>query len=360
MQESKSIKVMFFDARDTLGEVDRPGHLVPYRPSTEKLLLGVQALGLKMGVITNLPGDVTSDQGKDMVVSAVLSEDGASHQSNTIGKYIDRNNVITNHEAGFDKPDPRIYRFAAERLGVAPEECIFLGENLIEVLGAKSAGMQTQLKPCPPGREFLPAVQPQIGKSATDSGRAFEAFFEHEHLLGERIFAGGQKIADHLKTLRQGDPIPANVRTAMGFFVYLIDNFADQVHLKAEEAVIPIAVTRGMDPRHGQWVFDQHDQARAYFRAVDIAWRRIENGDPDDRWYAIADFWRTTEAFVALFEHHAVRENDELYPELGSYFSETDDTLVINLISHIGPPDITPFVAMVEAMETALAPAKVA
>ena len=30
-----SIKVVFFDARDTLGEVDRPGHLVPYRPSTE-------------------------------------------------------------------------------------------------------------------------------------------------------------------------------------------------------------------------------------------------------------------------------------------------------------------------------------
>jgi len=32
------VEVVFFDARDTLGEVDRPGHLVPYRPSTEKLL----------------------------------------------------------------------------------------------------------------------------------------------------------------------------------------------------------------------------------------------------------------------------------------------------------------------------------
>ena len=53
--------VVFFDARDTLGEVDRPGHLIPYRPSTAQLLEAVSTqLKLRIGVITNLPADVTA------------------------------------------------------------------------------------------------------------------------------------------------------------------------------------------------------------------------------------------------------------------------------------------------------------
>jgi hypothetical protein len=51
--------------------------------------------------------------------------------------------------------------------------------------------MGHQLKPCPPGREFLPALQSKLGGSPVDSGRQFEAMLEHEHLLGERIFACG-------------------------------------------------------------------------------------------------------------------------------------------------------------------------
>ena len=39
--------------------------------------------------------------------------------------------------------------------------------------------------------------------------------------------------------------------------------------------------------------------------------------DDGDRYYAAMDFRRTTEAFVFLFEAHAVRENNEFY-ELAS------------------------------------------
>ena len=246
----------------------------------------------------------------------------------------------------------RIYSYAAEKLGVDAAECLFVGENLIEVLGAQSAGFRAELKPCPPGREFLPA--PLHGKkSPTDSGRAFEAFFEHEHLLGERIFACGEAIVAGLKSL-QGDQLPAALRAGIGMFVYLIDNFADQVHLRAEEAVVPLAVARGMEPRDAQWMFDQHDQARAYWRALDIAWRRIQTGDTADRRSALREFAKVTEVFVTLFKDHAVRENDELYPELGRWLTEADDALVLNLISHFGPADITPFVALVGEMEHAL------
>jgi len=45
--------VVFFDVRDTLGEVDRPDHLLPYRPSTRKLLEAVETLGARLGAITN-------------------------------------------------------------------------------------------------------------------------------------------------------------------------------------------------------------------------------------------------------------------------------------------------------------------
>jgi len=342
------IKAVFFDARDTLGEVDRPGHLVPYRPSTEKLLESMLSLGLRLASITNLPDNLSADQWKQMITTAVLSD----RPPRTIGDFIASDDIITNHEAGASKPDHRIYAFAARKLGLAPEQCLFLGENLIEVLGARAAGFQAELKPCPPGREFLPA--PLGGKkSPTDSGRQFETFFEQEHLIGERIFACGDRIVAGLESV-QGDRLPPQLRAAISYFVYLIDNFADQVHLRAEEAVVPLAVARGMDPKVAQWMFNQHDQARAYWRALDVAWRRIETGDTGDRRNAIAEFAKVTEVFVTLFKDHAIRENDSLYPELGRWLTEADDKLVFNLISHFGPADITPFIAIVDEMERAL------
>lgn len=342
------IRAVFFDARDTLGEVDRPGHLIAYRPSTEKLLSAMKALGYRLGVITNLPADLTIEQGKQMITGAVLSEEPRL----TIGDFIAAGDIITNHEAGCSKPDPRIYAYAAGKLDIPPAHCLFLGENLIEVIAARSAGMQAELKPCPPGRELQPP--PAHGRpSPTDSGRAFEAFFEHEHLLGERIFACGDRIVAQLARLPDG-PLPAGLRAGIGFFVYMLDNFADQVHLRAEEAVIPLAVARGMDAKAAAWVLDQHDQARAYFRAIDVAWRRVQGTDGADAWQALGELAKIIETFVTLFKAHAVRENDEIYPEIGRWLTESDDALVLNIISHFGPADITPYVALVGEMERAL------
>jgi hemerythrin-like domain-containing protein len=346
---------VFFDVRDTLGEVDRPGHLEPYRPSTQKLLEAMRdQLRVRVGVITNLPNDVSAEQGREMLQAAVLAEDEATGAQTRITDFLEADGIIINHDAGFNKPDARIYQYAADKVGVPIERCAYVGENLIEVLGARAAGMTAHLKPCPPGREFQPAMITRLGQTERDSGRAFEHFFEHEHLLGERIFACGEEIASKLKKLNEGDAIPANVRTGMQLLIYLVTYFADQAHLQAEEAVIPLAIARGMDPRHEQWVYDDHEQARAYWQAMRVAWRRIQANDPDDMWYAIGDFWRTTEAFVILFKHHADRENDVLYPELGKYFSDSDDTLVINLLATIGPRDFTPYVGIVADMEAAL------
>src|ERR1700722_11628248 len=156
-KEAADVQVIFFDVRDTLGEVDRPGHLVPYRPSTEQLLEAVNGMGVKLGVITNLPDDVSDEQGRNMVCDAVLSQDEKTGEAKTIGRFIPREHIVTNHQASkalgtkVNKPFKDIYQFAAKTLGVEPSGCLFVGENLNEVLGAEIAGMRARRKECPPG-----------------------------------------------------------------------------------------------------------------------------------------------------------------------------------------------------------------
>jgi putative hydrolase of the HAD superfamily len=49
-------------------------------------------------------------------------------------------------QAGVQKPDPRIYRLAAEGLDVAPEDCIYVGDGFSrELSGASSVGMHAIL-----------------------------------------------------------------------------------------------------------------------------------------------------------------------------------------------------------------------
>jgi putative hydrolase of the HAD superfamily len=52
--------------------------------------------------------------------------------------------VLVSEAEGLRKPDPLIFRRAAERLGVEAGECLFVGDNPeIDIIGAAAAGMQT-------------------------------------------------------------------------------------------------------------------------------------------------------------------------------------------------------------------------
>ena len=49
-------------------------------------------------------------------------------------------------DVGLRKPDPRIYRLATERLGVRPEDCLFIGDGgSRELSGAREVGMHPVL-----------------------------------------------------------------------------------------------------------------------------------------------------------------------------------------------------------------------
>ena len=49
--------------------------------------------------------------------------------------------IVYSHEAGFSKPDPRIYALICTRLNVAPEEMVFVDDVDVCVAGARDAGI---------------------------------------------------------------------------------------------------------------------------------------------------------------------------------------------------------------------------
>jgi HAD superfamily hydrolase (TIGR01509 family) len=144
MPSPDRIDFVFFDIGGTLGDRHpTSGKLVPF-PTTIRLLTDVRdKLKLPMGVITTL-GPLSNDEGLGLLQQAGLSG------------FLAPNALISEHDVnGKGKPSPEIYRFAANKMGVDVERCLFVGENLTEVMGAITAGMKAVLKPCPPGRDLI-------------------------------------------------------------------------------------------------------------------------------------------------------------------------------------------------------------
>jgi putative hydrolase of the HAD superfamily len=59
--------------------------------------------------------------------------------------------VVISGEIGLHKPQPEIYRMAAERLGVEPESCVFVDDLRENVHGAERVGMTAHLHRDPEG-----------------------------------------------------------------------------------------------------------------------------------------------------------------------------------------------------------------
>lgn len=51
--------------------------------------------------------------------------------------------VVTAEEAGVYKPDPRPYRLVLDKLGVAPERCLFVAGSAYDMIGTAAVGMPT-------------------------------------------------------------------------------------------------------------------------------------------------------------------------------------------------------------------------
>ncbi len=53
--------------------------------------------------------------------------------------------VVVSAELGIMKPDPRIYLYAAEQLGVQPTECVMVDDRETHCAGAEAVGMRSVL-----------------------------------------------------------------------------------------------------------------------------------------------------------------------------------------------------------------------
>ena len=131
-----SIEFVFFDIGGTLGDPDPAAQrLIPYVGTLSLLTRIRDLLKVRMGIITTL-GSLSNEDGLQLLTDAGLAG------------FFERAGFVSEHHVnGQGKPHPAIYQYAARAVGVRIDRCLFIGEDLVEVLGAIAAGMQGVLKP---------------------------------------------------------------------------------------------------------------------------------------------------------------------------------------------------------------------
>ena len=88
--------------------------------------------------------------------------------------------VIDSHFVGIEKPDPRIFALALERLGVAPERALYVGDiRSVDAAGARAAGMQFVL--IDPFGDYAPEGMPRIRTIAALPEYVSRAFTSPAH-----------------------------------------------------------------------------------------------------------------------------------------------------------------------------------
>ncbi len=102
------------------------GALVP-RADAVETLSRLKAAGHKIGVISDCSEEVVRAW-PDTPLAPLVDE------------------AVLSAAVGMKKPDPRVYNLACERLGVAPEKCLYVGDGgSRELSGAAAVGMDAVL-----------------------------------------------------------------------------------------------------------------------------------------------------------------------------------------------------------------------
>ena len=114
--------------RDTLFRLHREKHLwAQVAPGTVEGLERLRNAGYRLAVVSNSDG-----RAEEGLRAAGLRE------------YFEL--VVDSHLVGVEKPDPRIFQVALDRLGVSPAEAIYVGDIYeVDAVGARRAGMESIL-----------------------------------------------------------------------------------------------------------------------------------------------------------------------------------------------------------------------
>ena len=89
-----------------------------------ELLAGITAAGMSWGIVTNKPARFTDP----LVPQIALAHAGC---------------VVSGDTTGFAKPHPAPLLEGARRLGIAPEQCWYVGDDLRDIEAGRAAGMVT-------------------------------------------------------------------------------------------------------------------------------------------------------------------------------------------------------------------------
>jgi len=141
---ARQIKAVFVAPGAALGEL-RDERLLPFPWTFQLLTILRSVLNLRVGVIANLPAELTAMQLKQFLVGANLL------------RFLDPYGFVTNVDAKALKPDPRIYVYAAEQMVLNPAQCLYIAEDSADTEGACAAGMAAIL------RDHLLTADPAIG-----------------------------------------------------------------------------------------------------------------------------------------------------------------------------------------------------
>lgn len=124
------LDAVLFDVGDTLVRAATPGTPVGELvaeplPDVVDDLRALRAAGLRLGAVTDTSVMTEAD------VRALLAPSGLDELLEV---------VVTSVDVGAAKPDPTSLRTALDRLGVAPERSLFIGDRVVDRDAARSAG----------------------------------------------------------------------------------------------------------------------------------------------------------------------------------------------------------------------------
>jgi N-acetyl-D-muramate 6-phosphate phosphatase len=94
-------------------------------PGMDELLAGIEARGLRWGIVTNKSTNLTR-----LLVAALRLESRVAC-------------VVCGDTTPHLKPDPASLLHAAKELALAPQDCVYLGDDLRDVQAARAAGMRS-------------------------------------------------------------------------------------------------------------------------------------------------------------------------------------------------------------------------
>ncbi|MEK7239261.1 MAG: hemerythrin domain-containing protein [Gemmatimonadota bacterium] len=136
--------------------------------------------------------------------------------------------------------------------------------------------------------------------------KAIEVLMQ-EHRVIERVLDALERAVSQLDR---------SVAVRPGFFLEAADfmaGFADGCHHRKEEGVLFGAMIDSGAPREGgaiDMMLDEHEQGRAFTRAMREAARRLEAGDAAARRQVVS----SARGYVALLRDHIAKEDEMLFP----------------------------------------------